>query len=140
MDAGKVEIVEHTGDIGIRVTAGSREALYKEAALAMVQLICPDAKIQPVKVKNLQASGGDDEQLMVNWLSEINFFFQTEQFLPKEITDLEIENETLNALVSGNSIAPAHGRVKTDIKAVTYHKLYVKQEQGVWMAQIIFDI
>jgi SHS2 domain-containing protein len=134
------ELIEHTGDISIRLTASSREELFRSTAIAMVHLISPDAKILPKSHKAITVSGDDDEQLLVNWLSEINFNFQAEQFLPAEILTLEIMDRTLTAVLSGDTIKRQAVIIHYDIKAVTYHKISVKQENGLWSCQVIFDV
>jgi SHS2 domain-containing protein len=35
---------------------------------------------------------------------------------------------------------PARHEIKTGIKAVTYHQLYVRKRAGIWEAQVILDI
>jgi SHS2 domain-containing protein len=140
LNKGRVEIIEHTGDIGIRLSASSREELFYSAAMAMVHLIYPSAKILSKNIRTIKVSGDDDEQLLVNWLSEINFHFQTEQFLPAEILTLEIENRILKAVLSGDKIKHKNMTIQNDIKAVTYHKLLVKQENDFWSCQVIFDV
>jgi SHS2 domain-containing protein len=140
MDLPGVEIIDHTGDIGIRITAPSREKLFATAAKAMVQLILPSRGTGPTEQRHYQATGDDDEQLLVNWLSEINFYFQTEQFLPCEILTLEMKDNSLEAGVTGNVISLEHDSIHTDIKAVTYHRISVKETHDLWTAQVIFDI
>jgi SHS2 domain-containing protein len=140
MDLPGVEIIDHTGDIGIRITARSREELFATAAKAMVQLILPSRGTGTTEQRHYQATGDDDEQLLVNWLSEINFYFQTEQFLPCDILTLEMNDNSLQAEVTGNVISLEHNSIHTDIKAVTYHRISVKKINDLWTAQVIFDI
>ena len=134
------EILDHTGDIGIRVTALSREELFKSAAAAMLRLMVQPAVASGKISKNISVTGDDDEQLLVNWLSEINFYFQTEQFLTSHISSFGIRKDELSATVRGDTIDLSVQPVLMDIKAVTYHKIYIKTENGLWSAQIIFDV
>jgi SHS2 domain-containing protein len=140
MDLPGVEIVDHTGDIGIRITAGSMEELFATAAKAMVHLILSSPATGLQEHKHYRVTGDDDEQLLVNWLSGINYYFQTEQFLPSEIVRLSIHERVLKADVMGNKISLENCSIHTDIKAVTYHQIYVKKTHDLWTAQVIFDI
>ena len=140
MNWNNIDIIEHTGDIGIRFTASSREELFRSAAMTMVNLICPDAKILKKSKKMIAVSGDDNEQLLVNWLSEINFLFQTEQFLPAQISITEIKGMSLKAQICGDKITGQDVEIQNDIKAVTYHRISIRQMNGTWSGQVIFDV
>lgn len=136
----EIEILDHTGDIGIRIHAPSLEELFRLAAKGMFQIMLfhPAEKQETEFQVTLQAN--DLEQLMVNWLSELNFLFQTEQFVLADVAEIAIDNNSLMATVSGELFEPDKHQLHTEIKAVTFHKIYVKQEKSGWTAQLIFDI
>jgi len=46
----------------------------------------------------------------------------------------------LKAVVKGEPFQEGIHVIKTEVKAVTYHQIYVKKENGDWKAQIIFDL
>lgn len=137
----RFELLEHTADLGIQVYAGSLDRLFIIAAKAMFKLICPKAKIITRNRHPVQISGEDRQELLVNWLSELNYLFQTRQFLVGHIDTLNLADHSLNAIVSGERFDPQHHLIHTDIKAVTYHKIYLAEQQpGEWIARIYFDV
>ncbi|MBN1541525.1 archease [candidate division KSB1 bacterium] len=133
--------VNHTADIGLQITASNLEELFKAAAVELFRLICTaDDALMEKEEHTLSVEGNDLEELLVNWLSELNFLFQTEQILVAEIAALVINGTLLHAKFSADRFNPQRHTIHTDIKAVTYHELYVRPTQIGWEAQVIFDV
>lgn len=140
MSKSKIEYIEHTADVGLKITAPSIEQLFMLAAEGMFEIIIPERKVNSTEKIKVTVNAIDREELIINWLSELNFLFQTRQFLLKKVAALEISDIFLSATIYGEKINPAKHPVETEIKAVTFHKLYVRQQEKIWTAQIIFDI
>ncbi len=137
----RYEILEHTADIGIQVYASSLERLFILAARAMFKLICPKGKINDHERHPVQTNGGDSQELLVNWLSELNYLFQTRQLLVGSIHDLKLTDNSLKAMISGERIDPQRHYLHTDIKAVTYHNICLQRiKENEWMARVYFDV
>ena len=134
-----IDFFEHTADVGFRLQRPTRELLFADAARGMFYLIAPDSEFSSEIRKSVSAQGDDDEQLFVNWLSELNVIFQTELFVPVEFDSIKMTADSISAQVSGERVNPEKHNIELEIKAVTYHKLYVKHENE-WKAQVIFDI
>lgn len=134
-----IDIFEHTADVGIRLSRRTREVLFRDAALGMFHIIAPDNVFQTHLDYTVKVTGADNDELLVNWLSELNFYFQTEQYVPVEM-DIDMTAHQLDARVKGERVDHNKHNVEIEIKAVTYHKIFVKQEDGLWQAQVIFDI
>jgi SHS2 domain-containing protein len=135
-----IEFLDHTADIGIKIFAPSMEQLFLTAAEGMFEIIIPNRKVNSVKEINVKVDALDREELIISWLSELNFLFQTRLFLPNTISIQNISDTFLSATVFGEQIDLIRHPVETEIKAVTFHKLYVHQQKDKWTAQIIFDI
>lgn len=137
----KIEYIDHTGDVGVRITARSLEGLFVLAARAMFNIIYADGKISAETEKTVQCSADDLEQLMVEWLSELNYLHQTGRFLLSDVPMIDIQDQTLRAKVVGETINNEKHIIHTEIKAATFHKIFVRQNSGgIWKTQIIFDI
>jgi SHS2 domain-containing protein len=105
----------------------------------MFSIMAPESEFEAATNLKIRVEGDDDEQLMVNWLSELNFLFQTRQFVPVKIF-VEMTAHNLAATVTGDTFDPQKHSVATEIKAITYHRLDVVSEENGWRAQILFDI
>ena len=135
-----VEYIDHTGDTGILVTADTPQQVFTTAAKCMFHIICPSKACHHNLSYAIKLQGQGFEQLLVDWLSELNFLFQTESFLLAEVNDFLIRDNTLTARVSGEKLDTTLHNIHTEIKAVTWHNLYLKPVNGKWQAQVIFDI
>jgi SHS2 domain-containing protein len=52
----------------------------------------------------------------------------------------KLDSSSIQAEVIGSIFSPEFYRVKTEIKAVTYHELEVKKIDHTYQAQVIFDV
>ncbi len=134
------EQIEHTGDIGIRIYGDSLKELFINAALGMFDLMVDTVGIGHSEVEEVDIANDNADELLVNWLSELNYLFITEQLVFSNIDITRISEQELTATVSGDKINPRKNLIKKEIKAVTYHEIYVKKVKNKWKAQVIFDI
>jgi SHS2 domain-containing protein len=80
------------------------------------------------------------DELMVNWLDEFLYLHDTEGLVFKRFQVEPIQQNRLEAMAWGEVLDPARHEIKAGIKAVTYHQLYVKEIDGGWETQVIFDV
>ncbi len=139
MESTFYETIDHTADIGILVKAKDVNSLYKNAALAFFDLLTGLEKIEVKKEITLHAEGSDLEELMVNWLSELLFLFDSEGWLFRDF-QLELQDTSISATAMGETFDPEKHEIYHYIKAVTYHMLEVKKDERGWVARVIFDI
>ncbi len=135
----EIEIFEHTADIGIRLARPTLNLLFRDAAFGMFHIIAPGNEFRPLIRKDIVVEADDREQLLVAWLSELNFLFQTELFIPAEIK-VDVAGIEVRAVAMGETVDRGRHNVEIEIKAVTFHKIYVVQKSGQWQARVIFDI
>lgn len=144
------EIIEHTADIGIGVKAGDLAGLFSKAACAMFDIIAQ----RRIKEKSLhkpsfvkEREKGDFkiklraqniEELFVNWLSELLYLSSVNEIVFRDFKINKIDESGIDAEAFGEGIV--NYKVKTEIKAVTYHELEVKKAGSGWEGKVIFDV
>jgi SHS2 domain-containing protein len=136
----KYEYIDHTGDLGFKAYGKTRQALFSHAAEAFFQAIVCVETIQEKEERLIEVEAPDLDDLMVAWLSELLFLFDSETLLLRRFEITDIKRHGLRATVGGEIMDPTRHEIKTGIKAVTYHRLYVRQRGGVWEAQVILDV
>ncbi len=137
------ETLEHTGDVGIRVWADTKEGLFENAGRAMFCILLGDlSRVRPRFRRAITVRGNTLDELMVNWLSELNFNFCTENEIYSEFKVSELQDQCLRAEVRGERYNPDLHEARLEIKAVTFHQIYVgpRQDGPGWEARVIFDI
>ncbi len=118
----------------------SREELFANAAKAFFEVLVASESIEERLEKVVEVNADAPDHLMVDWLSELLFLFDTEGLLIKRFDMKSVNDHNLKATVGGETFDPARHEIKTGIKAVTYHKLYVREANGMWEAQVILDL
>ncbi len=158
-----LELLDHTADTGILVTAPDLPTLFARAAWGMFSVITDPAAVQPAEVEEIELYAEDLPALLVRWLSELNFRHVTRHRLYARFTIRTLRAPSpvgppssqpgaappparsspagfLQAEARGEPIVPGRHPIYTEIKAVTFHGLEVTEIDGGWRAQIIFDL
>ena len=136
----KYEFIEHTADLGFKVYGASLEELFAHAAEAFFEAMVALEGVAEGTERSIEVEADAPDNLMVSWLSELLYLFDTERLVFKRFQVKRIENNRLEANARGEVLDPARHEIKSGIKAVTYHQLYVKEKDGGWEAQVILDI
>ena len=139
-----VRPLEHTADAGIEVRAATVDGLFAEAAAGLVSVITDPSRVEPRQEQAVEVTAPDLEQLMVEWLEELLFRFETTRMLPaaaQVVVSREAGNGwRLAGTVRGEPFDPARHPLAVAVKAVTYHGLSVAGDVDGWRATVIFDI
>jgi len=136
----KYHHIDHTADLGIKVFGRTLAELFENAAFGLFDNIANLEKVNPNSEFRVEVQATDREALLVNWLSELNYLFLTRKELFGSFHIREIDDEYLTATVEGEKLDLDRHEIYTEVKAVTYHKLYVKESALGWEAQVIFDL
>lgn len=134
------ELIEHTADVGIRAFGATEEEAFEHAALGMFSLITDPASVRPLTEFPVEAGAEDHETLLVEWLNELLYLFESNGVLFSKFEVTELGPTGIRGKAWGEPIDLSRHELKSDIKAVTYHMLKVKQENGRWQTAAIFDI
>lgn len=135
------EIVDHTADVGVRAWGRTPEELYVHMAEGMFSLIVGPEEVRERKTVRVEARGQGEEGLLVAWLRELLFLFDTQHFVAKAFRIDRLEPGRVEAQVSGEKLDLSRHSPGREVKAVTYCDLAVThQPDGTWVSQVIFDI
>ena len=136
----RFEILDHTADIGIIVYGEDLKALFENAGKAFFHLITDLRKVRRRIERKIIIEGESLDRLMVDWLSELLYLHDVENLLFKEFKIESVGEDGLKAIAKGEPFQEGVHVIKTEVKAVTYHRIEVRQEKGRWRAQVIFDL
>jgi SHS2 domain-containing protein len=128
------EWIEHTAELELHIEARSREALFSEALAAYAELVARDEAGDEVR-HAVSAEAADDAALLADWLGELVFLAETDDFVPGRLDRFDLSDARLSAVVSGRRGRPAHL-----VKAVTYHGLELAQHGDLWRAKVVLDV
>jgi SHS2 domain-containing protein len=131
------KIIDHEADVGFEIYGKTLEDLYKNAVEALFSLIVEPGKMKPEKGKRINLK--DDQGLLIVFLNELLYLWDTEGFIPKDLS-LKIENKKLTGTVIGGIYDPSRDKIKTEVKAVTYHKFSIEEKNDILKATVIVDV
>ena len=130
-----VEEIPHTADWSIRIWADDLPGLLAESALGMNWLAGAKLADDPRIKKIFEAEEPDGESLLVAFLSELVYYAEQENLGFDDFV-IEIKNDTLKVEMQG---APLISLSKS-IKAVTWHKLEIRESARGLEVEIVFDV
>ena len=133
-------LIDHTADLGIRVTAGSLNELFAEAVRALFSLLVRSNRHPRTEKRFIAVEGLDLEDLMVNWLREMLYLFNGKDKAVASVFVSSVETTLIRAEVELYEIDFLRDEILEDIKAVTYHQIEVGPLKHGFVARVIFDI
>ena len=133
------KILDHTADVGIIAYGTDLKQAFTNAARGMFSLITELKNIREVLQREIAVNATDQESLLVTWLNELIYLFDTENFLGKRFEITKLDNTHLKAKVYGEKVDRSRHHLKIGIKATTYHMLQIKHDNG-YQIQVLFDI
>lgn len=126
------KILEHTADVGIIATGNSFESALEETAKGMFSLMGNAKKKEKIEIS---VERENKDELVVFLLSEILAKAESLDFTPAALKIKSCDDKKISVEIFGE-----YKTLKNIIKAVTFHMLEVKEEQGKWKIQVLFDI
>jgi len=131
-----------TADVAVEVRGQTIEDLFATAALALFEVMVKIETVRPQREKKIRLESQTVDRLLYDWLSELVYLKDADSMLFCRF-DLAINQENgyqLDATITGEEIDPRRHELRADVKAVTFHRFRVEERQGVWSAEIVFDI
>lgn len=132
--------VDHTADECIEVVAPSPAVLFERLAAGWMLVVASPHGIEPREAWQVEVEGSDPEELLVNWLGELNFRHQCFHLVFAAFSVLEYDGSVLRAEIRGEAIDPTRHEILAEVKAVTYHHLRLAQEADGWRGRVLFDM
>jgi protein archease len=138
----KFRFLDHTSDAKFQAYGLTLEEAFGNAALATVSLMWNPAQVEQTRSHPVEVQGKDLEQLLVRFLGEIIYLFETRGFLLAGVDGLAIEKTEdgfrLRAFFRGDD-RPAKYAVFGEVKAITYNEMRIDQGPAVTV-QVVVDI
>jgi SHS2 domain-containing protein len=126
--------LEHTAELELEIEAPSKEAVFGEALAAFAGLVGNGSG--PRTTRELEVEADEPALLLAEWLSELVYLADAEQFVPERIAALELGEDKLRATIEGHL-----GEPRPLVKAVTLHRLEFRPDGTVgWRARVVLDV
>ncbi len=134
----RYKFLEHTADIKFRAIGESAEKVFESSALALKESICGKIEVKERIKKKIKTKGKDFESLLYNFLEEILYLLDAEDFLISKVSSIKINKFTLAAVISGDDASDYE--FTNSVKAITYNEMFVKKQKDRWVSQVVLDV
>lgn len=142
------ELIPHTADIQIRVYGATMNDLFRNALIGMFQAIGPQAagctrigdRVQCPTLPeqhDIEVTSIDRTALLIDFLSQAVALSDIHNQAYLDVVIKELTDTHIKATVQGVNV---QGFEVVEIKAVTYHDAHIRQIDGIWQVDIVFDI
>lgn len=131
------EYFDVTADIGFKSYGKNLNEAFENAGLAIFNIISDTKDITPVNEISFNITSEDEVSLLYDYLEDLLFYHEVEFML---FCDFNVEiDEKLNlkATIKGEPINWDKHERKTEIKAITFHKMHVKKTDIVELQAIV---
>lgn len=134
------ETFEHASDLGLQARAGSLVGLFEALAEGLAGVVCPAEQIASRDKRVVRVEAEDVEALAVDFLAQVLGLLQTERFLVATARVIELARHEVAAELCGEPYDPGRHELEAEVKAVTYHRLKIAQEDGEWIGRVVLDL
>ena len=133
------EILDHTADVGIIAYGNDMKQAFTNTAKGLFSLITELDNINEVLYRDIELVAPDQESLLVEWLNELIYLFDAEGVIFRRFDIVELDDTRLKARSYGEKVDSSKHKLKTGVKAATYHMLKVDKTDGC-KVQVLLDI
>ena len=132
----KFKFLEHMADIKFQAYGNTLDEVFENIVLAFSDYASSGRKIKSVKGRIKNISGNDQESLLYNFLDELIYLLDAENFIVSKAKVL-LRGNNLQAEFFGDDIKNYELK---HIKAATYAEMHIKKNKDRWEAQIVLDV
>ncbi len=137
----KYDYFEHTADIGIKAYGKNIEEAFENSALAITNIITKTENVSKNKRIKINVNAENIEALFYEWLEAIIIKFDTQKLVFSEFkVNIDKKNNKLRAICLGEKFNLEKHEIGSEIKAITYHQMEIKEKQGKWQINFVPDI
>ena len=136
----KYRITQHQTELAVRIFGNSQADLFAHSACALFDVMTDPATIEIKERIPLEVEGSDRDDLMVNWMRELLYLYQSRGYLLKEFKINQVKDTVVKAEVSGEKVDPDRHEIKQEIATVAFHKSRMEKTGNQWIAQVIFEL
>ncbi len=134
------EFINHTADTGVVAYGNDIKQAFANAAMGLFSLIIDLNTVVENLHRDIKLSAEDQESLLVGWLNELIYTFDVEHIIFKKFEINRLTRDQLQARCFGERVDLSRHKLKTGVKAATYHMLKIERDNGNYRVQVIFDI
>ncbi len=141
---GSYKFIDHTADIAAEVSADNYNDLFIASAFVWKESVVPDFHLDKPEEKEIDISDRSLEELLVHFLSELNYLLFVKRWIFFEVKDIAVKENAkqfeAKIKIIGERVDENKHELKIEIKAVTFHQMNIRYGDGKYKTRYVFDI
>lgn len=139
---GEFVIFGTTADEGMELVANSLEELFAMAVKGFLTILFgEDARpVNPVETRKVEVECKERTGMLVGMVNELIYLFDAHGWVPCRAIRVEVLEDRLRVVLQGEPYDPHIHSQPAGIKAATYHKAAVYQQDEIWHGKLVLDI
>jgi len=133
----RYEVIDHTADLMVKAYGKTLEECFANAGYALFDQTVDLSGFKPIESFEVYAEGDVREDLLYSFLSELLFLEDCDGTVLCEL-DVKFEGNGLICRGKGETLDKSRHRVRSEVKAVTYHMMSVNADEP--SVTVIFDV
>ena len=135
---------EFTADVGFIASGETLDECFTAAAAATLEVMLANPQsLQPRQRRRVRVESDALDLSLLRFLEELVYLKDAEQLLLRcdSVAVTQQDGQwVVDAVLAGETIDPSRHELSADVKAVTLHRLEVRQTNGGWQATVVLDI
>jgi len=140
MCPGRIELIEHTADVAVRVRAGDLAELFELGARGLYRVVGTLVGRDEQRDYQIKLTASSVEDLFHDWLAEILYYFDVRQVVFDMFRFNVLNEQALEARLTGRTLDVGRSHIHTEVKAVTYHDLRIERRKDELVVTVVFDV
>ena len=133
-------IFEHTADLGVEIYGTDEGDLFRNAAIALFDIMTDRRRVHRREKREIVVEGGDREELLINFLREVLYLYNGEEWLLRDCVISDMGSCYLRVAARGERFVHGRHTINVEIKAVTYHQTQIRRSSEGWVGRVICDV
>lgn len=127
---------DHLGELRLGLRAESLTELFAEAGRALAELLLEEPVPPTSDWERCVVRAADRETLLAAWLNELIYLSETRRVV---YTEFRVQSVTETKILASARGVPTE-RVRTAVKAATFHELFIREAADGFEGHIVLDV
>ena len=132
----KFKFLEHTADIKFQAYGKTLQDIFENSVLALISYMAGEKKLDSSRGKVIEVKGIDMGSLLYNFLDEIIYLVDAEDFITAKVK-VTLRGNNLKAELYGDKASKYE---INQVKAATYSEMEIKKTKDGWEAKVVLDV
>ena len=136
----KYKVIRRSTELSIRLSGDSRTQILADAGFALLDLLVDLSSVEIRESITLEVEGVDDDDLLVNWMRELLYEYETSGYMLKEFDIQETGEFAVRVEARGEKFDPDRHEEREAIGAVAERVSHLGKMGSLWTAQVSFEL